>query len=577
MKTRTIKLNEKVFIRILTVLFSLIVLVPFLFVLSLPLLDNSLYKKIAVFSTSYFLDRELEVAGNLDITFSSGLSVTAYNASFQNALWASDPIMVKAKKLNLILSLDSLTKGGINFVLKSEGVDARIDINDKGIPNWNFETEVENEISEVESEKPKELKVNTDKSDKEDEADSFFSVTNWEFHFSDSALIYLDKKNNQKKEVDIESLLIAFTDKSFQCDLVGITNNTPVDLRTKFDFVPSSQDPDRSDVTAEIIFDNFDVVSKPGTEIEKAGESKNPTSLVMGIVSLFIGRGSEERLLPDKPFDFDFIKNSTLDLQVKGKRLLVQEMELKDIIVNSTVKDQKAFMEIDIKHAGEGTFAGEFSLDATDIPVMHLKCNLKDATLTDNPGTLNFVADLEGTGISVAKVLGELDGMALLKVKDFKLKQSKLSKFGTSLVKSLNPLAEKKEYTTLECGVVLLDINDGIVDCEKRMGAQLTEVTWFGSMQIDLKNESLDIGIHPQAREGFGLSTGGLTKLIHVGGTFKHPKIELDPTNLTMKYASYSMAVATGGVTFLAEGLFNKFQANVDICEEILQGSEFAQ
>ena len=138
--------------------------------------------------------------------------------------------------------------------------------------------------------------------------------------------------------------------------------------------------------------------------------------------------------------------------------------------------------------------------------------------------------------------------------------------------------SKEENYTTLECGILRVDIKDGIADFEKNLAAQLTEVTWRGGGTVNLKTEELEVGIVPKPRKGIPISvTGYLSGLIHVGGTLKNPKVQLDPKDVAVKYAKYSAHVATGGLTLIAEKIKDKIQANQDICAKILDGTVFEE
>jgi hypothetical protein len=58
---------------------------------------------------------------------------------------------------------------------------------------------------------------------------------------------------------------------------------------------------------------------------------------------------------------------------------------------------------------------------------------------------------------------------------------------------------------------------------------------------------------------------------MHLGGTLAHPKVQLDPTDVAVKYGKYAAAVATGGLTLLADIVFSRVKANTDVCASILE------
>ena len=99
----------------------------------------------------------------------------------------------------------------------------------------------------------------------------------------------------------------------------------------------------------------------------------------------------------------------------------------------------------------------------------------------------------------------------------------------------------------------------------------MTDVTWFGSGEINLKTEEIDFGMSPKPRKGLGISLGSLAKMVAVGGTLAHPRIVLDPKDIAVKYGKYTAAMATGGLTLAADLLFSRIKANTDVCANILE------
>jgi uncharacterized protein involved in outer membrane biogenesis len=188
-------------------------------------------------------------------------------------------------------------------------------------------------------------------------------------------------------------------------------------------------------------------------------------------------------------------------------------------------------------------------------------------------GDVDFDTKLVGSGKSVAELMGSLNGQILLVARDGRLDKSVASKFGSGMLS----FSGDKDYTELECAILRVDIKDGIADFDEKVAAQLTEVTWKGGGEINLKTEELEVGIRPKPRKGIPISAGSLASLVYVGGTLKNPKVQLDPKDVATKYAKYTAHVATGGLTLVAEMIKNKIDANKDVCELILDGTVFEE
>jgi hypothetical protein len=92
----------------------------------------------------------------------------------------------------------------------------------------------------------------------------------------------------------------------------------------------------------------------------------------------------------------------------------------------------------------------------------------------------------------------------------------------------------------------------------------------IGSGTINFKTEQLDLGVTPQAREGTGISAGQLAELVRLSGTFANPTIVPDTKAALKAGLSAGTAVATGGLSILAQGLFDRSTADDDPCATAL-------
>lgn len=134
----------------------------------------------------------------------------------------------------------------------------------------------------------------------------------------------------------------------------------------------------------------------------------------------------------------------------------------------------------------------------------------------------------------------------------------------------LNPMSQSSDGTTLQCAVVNFDIKDGIATSERGIAISTNQMDVIGSGTINLKTEALDIGIKPQAKEGVGLSASQLAGLVRVKGTLASPKASADAAAVLTTGLSATTAVATGGLSLLAQGLLDRSTADANPCATAL-------
>ena len=282
--------------------------------------------------------------------------------------------------------------------------------------------------------------------------------------------------------------------------------------------------------------------------------------------------GQKKKVFSSDPLPWGPLRKIDADIEVTVETVKTLQLNLEQVIAEMRLDNGLLTLNPLQAKVGNGTFGGTATLDARNSPAaLVADIELSDATFRDFGGKVNFLVDLKGSGNSVAEIMAGLDGHLQFDVRDATLKKSLMTGFGTGLLSSLNPFTKDEENTELICAIILFDIKDGIADANKTIAAQMTDVTWFGSGEINLITEEIDFGLTPKPRKGLGVSLGGLAKLAHLGGTLAQPKVELDAKDVAVKYGKYSAAVATGGLTLLTDIVFSRVQANADVCAAILE------
>ncbi|RZO14771.1 MAG: hypothetical protein EVB04_06655 [Candidatus Thioglobus sp.] len=129
----------------------------------------------------------------------------------------------------------------------------------------------------------------------------------------------------------------------------------------------------------------------------------------------------------------------------------------------------------------------------------------------------------------------------------------------------INP-QEKLESHSLDCGFIGFRIVDGIAMSRDSVALQTPDVTYLVRGGFSLKDESIVFAVKPKARKGIGLSAATLTNVVRVTGTFIESRREVDPEGVATTGATWGLAAMTGGLSILAQGLFDKFTGSGDVC-----------
>lgn len=189
-------------------------------------------------------------------------------------------------------------------------------------------------------------------------------------------------------------------------------------------------------------------------------------------------------------------------------------------------------------------------------------------------GATNMSINGSGSGTTVAEIMGSFNGSFLVNIGEATMPNSNIEMFGADIIFStinkLNPLSSQEDTSLLECAVVNLSVNDGMINLDRQIAIQTSKMYMVGSGEINLKNEEINIGVRPYAKEGVGLNLSSIAGAAKIGGTLANPQAEFDAANAVKTGLSAGAAVATGGLSLLAQGLFSKAGTDPAPCNTAL-------
>lgn len=304
-----------------------------------------------------------------------------------------------------------------------------------------------------------------------------------------------------------------------------------------------------------------------------------------------------EKLFSSKKLNLAGLSAIDADISLNVDKLRSRTVNLDSLTLQATLKDGL----LTLKPAGKlasGQLDGTIRLDASTEPTafegdLDIKQLIPEQlpVFQQEPPLRNGLADVRfkghGRGDSVAAIAGSLNGNLVIVVREGQLQNNAANVAGSDLFFStfqmLNPLAEQEDRSELICGVLNFDIEDGIARAENGVALQTAKVNVLGSGVINLKTEAIDFRAKPKAREGLGINIAQLSDIVGIGGTIMNPRTTTNISGAVRTIGTVGAAVATGGLTLLAEGLYNRVFATDDPCavalgkvsiEEIEAGSK---
>ena len=198
----------------------------------------------------------------------------------------------------------------------------------------------------------------------------------------------------------------------------------------------------------------------------------------------------------------------------------------------------------------------------------------RDSEMIKGSGDAYLFFALNSEGKSLAAILANADGGGSLYFEDLLLKKGTLGLFSSDVMRqtldAINPFSKKQKDTDIECSAFAFLIKDGLLTTPYGIAAEATDYSLTGKGQVNFKNEDINLEFTTKPKKGLGLGFGKLAGLVQVKGTLGLPLVTFNPKGIFQIGATVGAAIATGGLSLLAQGQLEKLQAKSESCARAL-------
>lgn len=294
----------------------------------------------------------------------------------------------------------------------------------------------------------------------------------------------------------------------------------------------------------------------------------------------------EDRMFSTEPLPFEGLKAADVDLSLHANTLITKSLTLNNVNLSLGLNNGNLMVNPMTAKVAGGDVNINLALDASDgktarlektITVKQLELGLLPVMQEKNllsGGKTDVNIHLAGNGVSVSQIAGSMNGNLLVKTGAGRMANDTVDLAGADVIFSalnmLNPMSEKEQFTEMECAVIKFDIKDGIATTDKGIAMQTQRMNIIGSGTVNLKTEELALALKPVAREGLGVNIGSLVDAVQITGTLAEPSAGIGAEGALRAGLSAGAAVATGGLSVLAQGLFQKSTSDEDPCATAL-------
>jgi len=295
---------------------------------------------------------------------------------------------------------------------------------------------------------------------------------------------------------------------------------------------------------------------------------------------------ADGKIFPADPLPLVALKkfDAEIDLAVDrliGRKIILDKVKVAASLDNGKLSVKPAF---DVAGGAVGATVNVDSrtqpakiavdVDATKVSIGTLTKELRGYETSQGLAS-NLKLNLTGEGDSVRALMAGLDGDIRLDIAKGSLNNSVLERVGADLLSQIVsvavPAGEKQKTTAFECGVVRLKITKGVALADRTLVMKTEKVLLIGGGVIDLKTEELDLGARLAARKGIRIGAGTLSSLMRIQGTLAKPRIGTDLKGLAETGARVGIAVATAGLSLIAESVYGHVNQDEDPCQTALE------
>ena len=294
-----------------------------------------------------------------------------------------------------------------------------------------------------------------------------------------------------------------------------------------------------------------------------------------------------DHVIPDTPLPLQLLDAADVDVSLRLRHLATEQRDIGDVEFKIVIEDDKLHVETgEVVLSNGGTLAATLDLartapDHADFHASILADQFNFRAVVDDDGTpitrprRDLELSLSGSGSTVRDLAISADGSISLLIGEGDIDNTfsdfLMRDMVSQLFSAINPLAKEEKYTRLDCGFLVFDIVDGVAR-GRAIGLQTDKLSVASLGTLNLATEALDFSFRIKQREGIGISLSGLINpYVKVGGTLASPALQIDTKR---GFLTGTVAVLTGGLSVLAQGVWDRHLAKDNYCEAILEALE---
>ncbi len=282
------------------------------------------------------------------------------------------------------------------------------------------------------------------------------------------------------------------------------------------------------------------------------------------------------RLIPDIGIPFDSMRKLNAELTIGVGELERDDLYLTNVRLDTELRDGVLRIRDVGFNARSGHLQGRATVEPGDpMGAVNVELIARDFALglgrrnVDLAMTGDIDLRMNAIGNDLRTLLGNANGVLMLETHGGRFGGSRVLQilYGdllNEILGAINPFYQPESATHFDCIVVPAKFVDGVMTGEPNSFIRTDKLRIATESRIDLETEKLSVAVRTTPRHGIGISAAELLNpFVKVTGTLARPRLAVDEQGVLITGGA---AVATGGLSILARGVWERLKHSGDAC-----------
>ena len=292
---------------------------------------------------------------------------------------------------------------------------------------------------------------------------------------------------------------------------------------------------------------------------------------------------ADDRLFSPEPLPWDSLTSGDGSVKISiGKLTLPSGLVLNNVVLPVELAAGKMQISAASFNVAGGTVTSDVTVnagdksfalktEATGLTAETIAREMKKGDLIQQ-GPVDLYINVRGAGDSMQAIAASMNGSVIAGMGESRIRSGALNIIGADMIMqvlgAINPVGNKDPYTVARCGVVNLQIADGVGRTTNGIALVTDKMQLTSSGTINFGTERVDLNFRPRATGGAGIGLGVLAQSVKVSGPLASPGIGVDKAGAVKTLGTLGAAFATGGLSALAQGAKSRADGAGDPCQD---------